>query len=279
MRFFLLTVAMTLSAALSLQSAVAEDDAPGALLPSEALVLILWEAMHRPEASREQVFEPVLPRVIVDDLDDDELFFLGEVYFFALMPEEARDAYYPLRDGTSLRARVAWQRLLQIRFRAFEMYDRVAREMVRFRERFPPDPADRTYLYHHVLNFGRMHAGAGEHDKTVAAVEAELAALDYSGAYDSLMLPSTFIESYRAQGKLDQALRHLRRARDGLAQTLEARLADPPEEDQYYLLPARRYAFFFSPVTEKLGWEQHNDKFRELIRRLEEAIASIEGSG
>lgn len=247
-------------------------------MPSEALTLILWDAMHRPEASRSEVFEPILPRVVVDDLDKQELFFLGEIYFFALMPEEARDAYYLLRNGQSMRARVAWQRLLQIRFRAFGMHERVAREMIRFREMFPPDPADRTYLSTQVLNFGRLYAGEAEHDKVVEAVEAELEALDYGGAYMSWLLPSVFIDSYAAEGKRQQALDHLRRARAGLTARLEKRLENPPENDQHYLLPARNYAFFFTPVTEKLGWEQENDKFRELVGRLDAAIVSIEAS-
>jgi len=276
MKTLLAVVCMTVAPFVSLP-AISADAAERPLLPSEALTLILWDAMHRPEASRSDVFEPILPRVLVDDLDDEELFFLGEIYFFALMPEESRDAFYPLRNGRSMRARVAWQRLLQIRFRAFGMHDRVAREMIRFRETFPPDPADRSYLSTQVLNFGRLYANEGEHDKVVKTVEAELRALDYSGAYLSWMLPSVFIDSYVAAGRREQALEHLRRARAGLTATLEARHGNPPATDQHYLLPARNYAFFFTPVTEKLGWEQHNDKFRELIGRLDDAIASIEG--
>ena len=121
---------------------IGDAETPGKLLPSEATTLMVMQAMNNPDASRKDVYEHYLPRVITEGLDSDELFYLGEVYFFALMPEEARDAYYPLLNDNSMRARVAWQRVLQIRFRAFQMYDRAARDMVNFRKTFPADPAD-----------------------------------------------------------------------------------------------------------------------------------------
>ena len=255
---------------------VGEAETPGKLLPSEATTLMVTQAMNNPDASRKDVYEHYLPRVITEGLDSDELFYLGEVYFFALMPEEARDAYYPLLNDNSMRARVAWQRILQIRFRAFQMYDRVARDMVNFRKNFPADPADRTYLSRQVLNFGNYYREQGLHQKVVDVVEDELAALNYDGAYASFIHPATFIESYAAVGKTEQALAHLKGAHEGLSRTLQARQRQAPEKDHNYPLPDDRYYFFFTPVNEKLGWRQQNDKFQSLIDELASAIARME---
>lgn len=255
---------------------IGNSETPGKLLPSEATTLMVAQAMHNPDASRKDVYEHYLPRVITDDLDLDEQFYLGEVYYFALMPEEARDAYYPLLNDGSMRARVAWQRIIQIRFRAFQMYDRAARDMANFRKAFRADPADRIYLSNQVLNFGNYYAGQGLHEKVVDVVEAELSALDYDGAYASFIHPATFIASYDALGKKQQALAHLRAAHDGLSKTLKARQQEVPENDHIYPLPDERYYFFFTPLNEKLGWKQQNDKFQSLIEDLASAIDRIE---
>ncbi len=255
---------------------VGKSEIPGKLLPSEATILMVTEAMNNPDASRKEVYEDYLPRVITSDLDDDQQFYLGEVYFFALMPEEARDAYYPLLNDGSMRARVAWQRIMQIRFRAFQMYERAARDMVNFRQAFPADPADRDYLSRQVLNFGNYYAEQGRHEKVVNVVEEELAALNYDGAYASFIHPATFIESFIAAGKKQQALTQLRAARDGLSRTLNDRQLDKPEQDHIYPLPDERYYFFFTPLNEKLGWQQQNDKFRHLIEDLDSEIERIE---
>ena len=251
---------------------------PGRLLPSETFTLMLNQAMNNPSLSRRDVYEQYMPRLITVDLDQLEQYYLGEVYFFALMPEESRDAFYALRHGDSMLARVAWQRIIQIRFRAFQMYERAARDLVYFRETFPADPRDREYLSRQVLNFGTYYAEQGAHDQVVELVEAELTALDFDGAYNSLLHPATFIASYIAVGKKDLALSHMQAARDGLTSTLTERLRNRPEEDYNYPLPADRYAFFLTPVNEKLGFSQHNDKFRALIAALDAAIAELEAA-
>jgi hypothetical protein len=257
---------------------IAKSESPGKLLPSEAITLMVTDAMNNPTFSREDVYQAYLPRVITDDLNEEEQFYLGEVYFFALMPEEARDAYYPLRQGESLVARVAWQRLLQIRVRAFEMHERAATDMVNFRKTFAADPADREYLSRQVLNFGNYYARQGEHEKVVGVVEAELAALNYGGAYASFIHPATFIESYIATGRMQQAIKHLQSAHDGLTETLKVRVSSPPDDDYNYPLPADRYSFFFTPVNEKLGWQQQNDKFLQLIDNIGASLKMIEST-
>ena len=156
------------------------------------------------------------------------------------------------------------------------MYERAARDMVDFRKNFPADPADREYLSRAVQNFGNYYAGQGKHEQVVEVVEAELAALNHEGAYSSLLHPATFIDSYVATGKKDQALQHLEAAREGLSNTLANRLGDEPENDYVYPLPADRYFFFFTPLNERLGWGQQNDKFRQLIAELDAEVRRIE---
>jgi hypothetical protein len=275
MKVHALAILLLLISLLTLpQSGIANS--PGQLLPSEAFKLMMMEAMNRPESSRKDIYEAILPRVMTESLGEEDQFYLGEVYFFALMPEEARDAYYPLLDGTDMTARVAWQRLLQIRFRAFQMYERAAMDMVNFRKRFPAEPADREYLSRQVQNFGSHYADQGSHVKVVEVVEQELAALNFEGAYTSFVHPATFIDSYVAIGKKGKALEHLKSARMGLAKTLADRKLVEPREDYVYPLPADRYFFLYTPLIERLGWKQTNDKFEALIERLAGEIERIE---
>jgi len=250
---------------------------PGKLMPSEAIVLMLSQAMNKPslERNRKSVWKTLLPRVITKDLSLDERMSLGEVYFFSFMPEEARDAYYPLLEGESLRARVAWQRVMQIRFRAFGMHERVSIDMRNFRKSFPVIPRDREYLSRQVTNFANLYASENKHEKVVSEIEAELAVMNYQGAYSSFMLPATYIKSYVATGKKQEALNHLVLARDGLSKTLDSRKKQKPENDWVYPLPADIYYFFYTPLNEKLGWQQKNDKFEILIDKLNAAIHSI----
>lgn len=249
---------------------------PGNLLPSEAIVLMLNKAMKNPELTRQDVFEDLLPRVITEGLDERETFLLGEVYFFSLDAGSARDAFWQVRSGNSMIARVAWKRIIQIRFRAFQMFEQAASDMERFRERFPAVPEDRGYLGGQVRNFGMLYRDSGEHEKVVQVVEAELAALNNDGAYDSFIYPAFFIDSYTSVGKRGVALSHLKKARDGLSETLRTRERNPPEEDYAYPLPSDNYAFLYSPATDRLGWSQENRAFRKLIAALSESIASIE---
>ncbi|MCG8462595.1 MAG: hypothetical protein MI919_40440, partial [Holophagales bacterium] len=85
-----------------------------------------------------------------------------------------------------------------------------------------------------------------------------------------------FIEAYAAVGKTEQALAHLKGAYEGLSRTLEARQRQAPDKDHNYPLPDDRYYFFFTPVNEKLGWRQQNDKFQSLIDELASAITRME---
>ncbi len=257
-------------------SAISTAQEPGKLLPSEAMVLMVNEAMNNPELSRKDVFHDMLPRVITGNLDNHEQFYLGEVYFFALMPEEARDAYWPQRLGNSMRARIAWKRLMQIRFRAFGLYDAVAEDVVNFRKTFGADPADREYLARQTRNLGNYYRDLGQHEKVVEAVEAELAVLDYKGAYSSFLLPATYVDSYTEVGKRSVALAHLRSAKDGLTKTLNYRESAQPADDYTYPLPSDNYAFLFTPLNSNLGWEQYNDKLRQLIEKIDTAVAEIQ---
>ncbi len=246
---------------------------PGNLLPSEAMVLMLNAVENRSDATTRTEMQTVtaryLPRVVTDNLMRFELFKLGDIYMFALMPEEARDVFLPFLDGDDLYSRAAWQRIIQIRFRAFDMYEQVLKDMESFRKRFPPVPVDREYLFSQVRNIGGMYTKQERHEDVVEAITTELDALDYTGAYKSFELPGAFMSSYVAIGKKKLAMEQLKNAIAGLGKTLAQRCANPPDEDYNYPLPSERFHYFYPPAVQSIGWKQQNDQLQALIAKLE----------
>lgn len=151
------------------------------------------------------------------NLDDAEGFALGELYFVALKPDEADAAFARYRNGTDLRARVALQRHLRMRMAAFQIYGDVEDTIRAARARLSVSQSDPWHLMPAVSTLARYHAGRGEHAVVVRLVMDEIGGLPVDGVYFSHLLPGTFLESFTAEGKRDEAIAHLERVRDALA--------------------------------------------------------------
>lgn len=242
------------------------------LKPSEALTIMLHEMGMNPGIERSQVYDKYLPLVTTGDLNQHEQFLLGDVYFLSFKPEEARDAYYPFLEQDDLYGRVAWQRILQIRFAAFEMVDRVEKEVKTFRERFKPIPEDRLYMYWQVRNLGNHYREQNDHAKVVELIEDELTALDYSGPYSSFALPALFFSSYAAINKHDRAWAHLAKARAGLVNTLHNMEENTVSIEPEYPLPGAGSNFLYHPVIEKSAPGLQQQHFRKLIQQLDDLM-------
>ncbi len=238
------------------------------LLPSEALVLMYNEVDLHPEKQRIENTKPFQARVITEGLSEDELFYLGETYFWNFMPKEAAEAYARFLDEDTPRGRASWQRYLQIQFRAFEKHELVEQKIKEYRAKYKPIPEDRSGIIGQVWNVAERYRKMGDHEKVVALVNAEVASLDYQGAYASFQLPGIFFQSYKEAGKMQEAIKLINDAIAGLKKTVELRKNNSSKEGFRYVVHSAPVRNMDTIMTEKLSYEQMTEKFEELIKSL-----------
>lgn len=268
-RFNNKTIFLFFTFLLLLKVELVAQDYQNKLLPSEALTLMIHAAAMNPDLKRIDATKPFVPRVITTDLSSEEQYTLGDIYFWNFMPDDSFEMFSKFLDDNGDRARASWQRVLQIRFMAYKEHEKVERLTKEFREKFKPDPRDRFYVFGQTLNLGRKYAKEGNHEKVLSLINAELETLDHKGAYRSFELPGFLFESYEALGKKKEALTLLKNAKKGLELTLSEREKNLPEKDLDYLpLYATRAAGMENIVTDKLSYSQMNEKFEELIGKL-----------
>lgn len=242
------------------------------LLPSEALVLMYNAVDHNPDVSRIDNTLPYLERVITTNLSSDEQFYLGEVYFWDFKPKEAEEAYKPFLTENGKRGRSAWQRTMQIKFRAYDLHSEVESDLKKYRKKFKPMPEDRYGLFGQVYNVASLYQGKNEHEKVLQLISDELNTLNHEGAYRSFQLPAYFIESYKAVKKNEEAIQLLQSAKVGLEKTLANRMKSIPEDDYFFVEHGNVVTSMDNAFTENVGYQQMNEKFEALIESLELAI-------
>lgn len=255
-------------AALTLLSLSAHGQQDSKLLPSEALVLMYNAVDLHPEKQRIQNTKPFQARVITEGLSGDELFYLGETYFWNFMPKEAAEAYANFLEEDSPRGRASRQRYLQVQFRAFEKHDLVEQKITEYRAKFKPTPEDRSGMIGQVWNIAERYRKMGNHEKVVELVNAEIASLDYNGAYSSFQLPGIFFMSYKESGRMDDAIKMISETIAGLKKTVEARKSKTPEKDFAYVVHSAPVRGMDTVMTEKLSYQQMTEKFEALIESL-----------
>ena len=265
---------ITILTLLSFVTTQAQSDENTKLLPSEALTLMYAAVDANPDGKRIDATKRYQSRVITIGLSDEEQFYLGETYFWNFMPIEAKAAYTPFLTRDDKFGRVAWQRVMQINFAGFKMYDEVEEQLTLFYKRFKVEPDDRSFMVEAVMNLGRKYQGEGNHEKVLQLIDNEYSHLNFEGPYISYILPAIFIESYKALQKTDKAISMLEKAKDGLQETLDNREKEIPEKDNRY---AQNYKIeeMLTAVTEKLGYAQRNEKFERLIESIDNHIKKL----
>ena len=244
----------------------------GKLLPSEGLALT-YDAMNsNMDGKRMEVIGHILPRVVKENLSGDELFYLGDLYFWNFKPKESEDAFKPFLKEKGLRARSAWQRSLQIKFRAYDKHDEVEKLIREYRKQFPAIPEDRYGMFGQVWNVASRYEKLGDYKKVLQLISEELKSLNYSGAYRSFNLPAYFNKSYRELGKVDEAIKLLEIAMNNLSKTLKNRKNNIPKNDPLYVVHSNRVERMLTPYQSKKSYTQINQKFEELINALNESI-------
>lgn len=181
------------------------------LLPSVALRATLAEVANDRTRQRE-IAESYLARVRPDEPHGEaEQFALAELYFVALKPDEARAAFRPFLDGDDLRARMAWQRLMQMSAVAYGDFERVERLITEYRAKFSPDMRDPYHTFSGTRALAAHFKGQGNHAKVVELILAELAALPSSHPRYAAGLARSNHESFAVIGRTAEAVEILRR--------------------------------------------------------------------
>jgi hypothetical protein len=184
-----------------------------ALLPTEALHFIFQELVDQPTRQKE-IAEKYLSRVSTTNLKSAEQFALGEVYFVALKPKESTEVYEKFISGHDMRARMAWQRVILMKIRAFEKVDEAEKEIYQYRKRFPADEKDLFHLAYPVSSLARYYADKGDHERVVKLISDEIESLPSNAPYYSFGMVATFFESFKNVGKEEAAIRMLERGRN-----------------------------------------------------------------
>ena len=103
--------------AMVLSSLPAFSQEPDKLKPTEVLYLSLKAMEENPGAGRLETVSRFFERIDESELDDNEEFARGEVAFVQLRPGEVLYQLEPFMEGDDLRARIAWQKAMQVHFR------------------------------------------------------------------------------------------------------------------------------------------------------------------
>lgn len=196
------------------------------LQPTEVVYYSLKAMAANPTARRIPTIKQYFDRLNTENLSEDQNFALGEVYFLNLKPAESLAQYEMFMDGNDLRARIAWQKAMQIHHNAYDRVEKVEGMIEDYWKKFPPEPEDIWHTDWQIKNLATRYAKDGDHQKVVDIISKEVKRLPTNAPYRSHRLPATFMASFKAIGKEDEAKAMLRKSvvamRQGLADLIAA---------------------------------------------------------
>lgn len=176
-----------------------------AMLPTEALHRALEALAAGDRAKQQELVTPFLDRARRTDLSPEEDMALGELFFLALNPRDSDALFVKHLGRTDKVGRMAWIRHQQIQFRAFNQTEQTERDIPAFRAKFPVVPEDLTYSSMMVSNQAGRYAAAGNHVKVVELILEDVKGLPLDVPMRSLMLPGSFIQSFVAVNRAEEA--------------------------------------------------------------------------
>lgn len=219
--------------------------AEGELLPTDVLYLSLKSMTENPTMSRMEQVGPFFSRMKTEDLNDDEKFALGEVYFLNFKPKEAIAAFEPFMNGDGIRARIAWQRAIQIRFRSFKEVERAEEMVGEYRTKFKPNKVDVWGLERQILNLAGKYQQERNYQKAVDLITQELERLPKNTPFMAFRVPGQFIKSFQETGNADLVEKLITEIQKGLKNAEADYVKAHPEGGVYYkaadYVPGRLY--------------------------------------
>ncbi len=219
-------IAAIFTAAFFSSSVLGQGEPAAKLQPTEVVYYSLKAMAENPAARRIPTIKQYFDRLNVDELDEIQNFALGEVYFLNFKPAESLAQYEMFMDGGGLQARIAWQKAMQIHFNAYDRYEKIEGMVEDYWRKFPPITEDIWHTDWQIKNLATKYKKDGDHQKVVDIITKEVNRLPTNAPYRSLRLPATFLNSFIAAGKEDEARAMLRKSvvamRQGLADLIAA---------------------------------------------------------
>lgn len=182
------------------------------LLPTQALHEIYLQADVEGK-NRKQIAPGIVARTQKTGLGRDEEFALGEVYYSAFQPQEARAVYEKFARGSDAFARQALQRMMWMEMAAMQKYDGIEAQIDAYRARFRPVKDDLRHLYFPVFGLADHYAKT-DPEKAVKLVLDEIRSLPQDVPYYSLSLIVPLFEAFERTGRAAEALTLLKAARE-----------------------------------------------------------------
>lgn len=226
-------------------SSANEPKAEGMLLPTDVLYLSFKSMAENPTMGRKNQVGAYFGRVQTENLDEVQKFALAEVYYVNLKPTEALTAFEPFMDGDDLRARIAWQRVMQIRFRAYNEPERVEEMVNEYRAKFEPNRIDVWGVEGQIVNIAGKYQRAGNYQKVVDLIREELARLPHNTPYMVFRAPGQFMKSFQETGNIELAEKMITEIHNDLKNVAANYIKTHPEGSMFYkaadYVPGRVY--------------------------------------
>ena len=211
MRAHILSLTLLLAVA---GAAVAQE--PASIAPTAALHMMIDEMLAKPQQPQLESTTKFFPLARRDMTEPQEVFALAEGYFLTFVPDSAYPLFEQFKDDGGELGRLAWQRMLQMQFRAYDSYEHTETMLAEFYRRYPPARHDGAYGATAVGNIAGRYASLGQHERAVDFIVGEVERLPTNAGYSGFLLPGRFYASFAATGRTQLAKDLTQRALDGL---------------------------------------------------------------
>lgn len=194
--------------------------ANSSLQPTEVVYYSLKAMAENPTANRIATIKQFFERLETENLSQEQEFALGEVYFLNFKPRESYAQYEPFMSGNDMRARIAWQKTMQINFAGFRRHELVEEMIEDYWEKFEPIRADIWDTSRQIRNLAYKYQNEGDYQKAVDLITREIERLPRNAPYRAFRLPVVFMKSFEAVGQREEALELIQSIRGKMREDL-----------------------------------------------------------
>lgn len=263
-----LSVAAILLAIIAVRAEIAAQ-ASAARLSGVAAANAFWpEVLAQPSDSQTAILGRYTPALTIDTSampqSRVERLSLGEAMFLSFRAPEAHAYYASVADGGDLVARLAEERLMQIRYRAFSDSLGMRALFDDHYTTFPPSVLalrGRSQQVHNLISGARS---AGRSDAAVTLLLEELEALPGDAPYRSFGLPRAFTALIRASSRADEVVSVAEMLLVELRGTFRRWSRDNPTAGDDPQLRGEMPAWFWAVEGVRPGETFHQARLRQL---------------
>ncbi len=246
-----------------------------------AIQAIYLTQRDQPERDQVEIVESFQPLVVREGVTGDERLSLGELHFLHFEPDPAKALFREFADGDDWTARLAWQRIMQIDFAAYDNPDQVRNDLPVFVRRFgASSPHDIFGLAQQVGNFVRLYRESGEPAQAVDLIETEVRRIGFDAPYFSHIIPLRAVDLFKETGRKADLRTLIEFSIAGLEVALERRERMGPTvaEEVGPPMPASlaRWFWLWQGVDgSRSVFEVRNRQYRSYIDQLKSGLAEL----